>query len=106
MSKCIKNKCDLIDFEKGWSFGEEDKLFILKYFKQAIEAQKEFGELDEVMRYKRIYNDLLNNNVEDFKEVIQEEAFMLSECVHHDIYEYYDEETIKFIEKSLIINQC
>ena len=91
-----------IDFDKGWKFKEEDKQFILNYFKQAIEVYKEYDEIDRVIEYQDLYNRLLDGSVKSLKKEIQEEAFELSECVHHEIYEYYDKETLKFIENAIV----
>lgn len=93
-----------IDFDKGWKFTEDDKEFLVTYYKETIKALTEECGGDFVDDYQKILNSIIKNGVDASKDLIQGDAKILSEAVSDDIYNYYKNchDTLKLIEKSIL----
>lgn len=93
-----------IDFEKGWKFTEEDKEFLISYYKELAKFCIEEACGDGIEEPTEILNSLRENGVEKSKALIQENARLVAEAVDDEIYRYYDDDLkiLKLIENSIL----
>lgn len=96
-----------IDFDKGWKFTEDDKEFLVTYYKETIKALTEECDGAFVDDYQKILDSISKNGVEKSKELIQEDAIIVASAFGYDIYEKYSEspDILKVIENS-VLNIC
>lgn len=101
------NVTSLINLEKGWSFEEKDKDFLIKYFKDYAEILEKYCSNDGIEDVCLIINSLTKHGVKRTKELIQIHAINLVDAVNGEIYKYYNEENSKnilyLIENSLLL---
>lgn len=89
---------------KGWKFKEEDRDFLVQFYRNWISALKEDADGDFIEQPEITLNSITENGVEESKDLIQMDAIMLAESVNYNIYEFYSNyaETLEFIEKSIL----
>ena len=93
-----------INLEKGWKFTEDDKEFLLSYYKEYLDVLNEECGGDGAEDVQKIIDSIENNGVDRSRELIQADARFAAESVNDDIYNYYRDSAnvLKLIENSIL----
>lgn len=93
-----------INQKYGWKFTENDRNFLICFYRDWIQSLKEDVGGDFVEQPTVTLDAIMENGVEDSKDLIQVDAVLLAESVNFNIYEFYADyvDTIKFIENSIL----
>lgn len=88
-----------IDQDKGWKFSEKDRNFLIRFYENWIEALVEEADGDFIEQPTYALNSIMENGVEESKDLIQMDAVLLAESVNYNIYEFYSDciDTLKFM---------
>lgn len=93
-----------ISFEKGWKFTEDDKEFLISYYKEYLDALNEECGGDFAEDVQEIIDSIEKNGVNGSRDLIQTDARIAAESVNDDIYNYYQDsiDVLKLIENSIL----
>lgn len=93
-----------INQKDGWKFTENDGNFLICFYRDWIQSLKEDVDGDFVEQPTVTLNSIIENGVEDSKDLIQMDAVLLSESVNYNIYEFYSDysDVLRFIEDSIL----
>lgn len=99
--------CDIrekLDIENGWKFTESDKEFLLKYYLEYADILKNYCDCDGIDDVYKIIDSIQKHGVVKSKDLIQEDAVCMAECVQWEIYEYYngDKDVLRLLENSIL----
>lgn len=93
-----------IDFEKGWKFTEDDKIFLINYYEDYLKFCNKYCGGDFAEEVTEVLNSLKEKEVEASKELIQFDAEIAASGFGYDIYKKYSDspDTLKLIENSIL----
>lgn len=93
-----------VDYDKGWKFTEDDKVFLIAFYEDWIQGCIENFDGDFIEEPTEILNSLKEKGIVASKDLIQENARELADVVCDDIYQYYVDSPniLKLIENSIL----